>query len=314
MAEERKKIIVCGGAGFIGSFVTDRLVQKDYDVVVFDHFSSGKMKNIQQHTDKKNFEFIVAEATNRDSINEHIKSAYAMVDLIGIGDLGKSVANPLLYHDINLTATLNLLNACVKNKINNFIFTSSGAVYKSDVPSPIKETHETLPESPYAANKLAAEIYCETFQKVYGINTTVFRFFNVYGPRREHSLYGGAVMNFMQSMMKDEEIKIFGEGTDVRDYVYVKDIAKAVEAALESGATGIYNVGTGKGTSTMELANIVGKVLGKTPKIQKLEKRKGDTPSRVADITKITKNMGYKPDYDLEKGLVEIKEYLTNSK
>ncbi|PSO04160.1 hypothetical protein B9Q12_02870 [Candidatus Marsarchaeota G2 archaeon ECH_B_SAG-G06] len=305
----KSTVLVAGGAGFIGSHVVDLLVEAGNYVVVLDDLSSGKLKNIEKHVDSGSVEFIRGSVVDREFVLNTVKNVDAVVNLAGKGNLANSVEDPVPYHEVNVTGTFNLLLACKTNAIKKFIFSSSGSVYK-DQAKPISEECALDPASPYAASKICAEFYCKTFARVYGIQEVVLRFFNVYGPRRENSSYGGAVTSFMLSVLKGEPLTLYGKGTDVRDYVYVKDVARAVLLALKQGITGEYNVGTGVGTDTITLIRTIERVVGKQAQIISAPKRLGDTPSRVADITKSKRELGFVPRYDLFSGLKELKEYL----
>ncbi len=305
-----KRILVAGGAGFIGSCIVDTLVESGYKVRVVDDLSSGKRENIKKHMGKDYFELIEADIIEKGIAQRSVEGVDAVINMVGKGDLAKSVENPMTYHETNLTGNLNLLIAASKNKIKKFIFASSGAIYTAKAVGVISETEQYGPSSPYAATKVCSEIYCRTFNLVYGMECICFRFFNVYGPRRENSTYGGAVTNFMKYVMEGKEITIFGTGEDKRDYVYVKDVARAVVLGLKDGVSGEFNVGTGTGTSTNELFSKIEKVLGKKGKVTRAKARAGDSPSRIADISKIGKALGYKPQYSLEKGLEELRDYL----
>ncbi|MEM3711535.1 MAG: NAD-dependent epimerase/dehydratase family protein [Thermoprotei archaeon] len=307
-------ILVAGGAGFIGSNLVDTLLERGYTVKVLDDFSSGKPENLAGHTGAKNFELIRGSILDTEKIVEAINGIDAVVNLAAKGNLAKSVEDPLSYHGVNTTGTLNLLHACVKHGVKKFVFTSSGSVYKSGITGPISEDAPYGPESPYAATKVCAEVYAKTFRKVYGLNTVILRLFNVYGPRRENSSYPGAVTNFMLKVLKGEEVEVFGDGSDIRDYVHVGDVVKAIILSLEKDVSGEYNVGTGIGTSTNNLVDLIGKVVGVKPSIVYRAKRQGDTPSRVADLTKSSVELGYHPEHDLYMGLVNLKNYiLTNT-
>lgn len=312
MVNSNKKILVAGGAGFIGSCIVDTLVESGYKVRVVDDLSSGKKDNIKEHIGKQYFEFIQGSIVDRNIADKSVEGIDAVINMVGKGDLAKSVENPLLYHETNLTGNLNLLIAASKKKIKKFIFASSGAVYTAKAVGVISEDAAYGPESPYGATKVCSEIYNRTFNIVYGMECISFRFFNVYGPRRENSTYGGAVTNFMLNIMKGNEVTVFGTGEDKRDYVYVKDIARAVVLGLKEGVSGEFNVGTGSGTSTNDLLASIERTLGKKAKVIRANKRTGDSPSRIANITKIGKALGYSPKYGLEKGLSELKEYLEN--
>lgn len=310
MAKDGKKVLVAGGSGFIGSAIVDELAAQGYNVRVVDDFSSGKEGNVDKHIDKPYFELVEGSILNKSVAERAVNGVDAVINMVGKGDLAKSVADPASYHDVNLTGNLNLLIAASRKGIKKYIFASSGAVYNANAIGVISEDAAYGPESPYGATKVCSEIYNKTFTSVYGMECISFRFFNVYGPRRENSTYGGAVTNFMLNIMEGKDITIFGTGEDRRDYVYVKDVARAVVLGLKDGVSGEFNVGTGIGTSTNELLAAIEKIVAKKANVIRAERRKGDSPSRIANISKISKALGYAPKYKLEGGLKELKKYL----
>ncbi len=307
---EANVVLVAGGAGFIGSHVVDLLLENGYKVVVLDDLSSGRFENLSHHLKKINFKFIEGSILDLKMIEEAVDGVDAIVDMVGKGDLARSIENPLLYHEVNLTGTLNLLTVAVKKKIKKFIFASSGAVYTSKAIGLFSEESPYGPISPYAATKVGAEIYCQTFHTVYALETVTLRFFNVYGPRRENSSYGGAVTHFILNVMNGKPVTLYGSGEDQRDYVYVKDVAKAVMLALKPGIFGSFNVGTGVGTTTNALLAKIENISCARALIIEASARNGDSPSRIADIQKSNILLGFQPDYNLEEGLAELYEYL----
>ncbi|PSN92181.1 hypothetical protein B9Q08_01680 [Candidatus Marsarchaeota G2 archaeon ECH_B_SAG-M15] len=306
-------ILVAGGAGFIGSNLVDELLRRGFGVRVLDDLSSGKLDNLRHHIDEKGFEILQGSIIDYPTVLRAVSGTDAVVDLAAKGNLAKSVEDPVSYHNVNTSGALYLLDACVRKGVKKFVFTSSGSVYSSEATGTIDESTPYDPASPYAATKVCAEIYCKNFRKVYGLRTVILRLFNVYGPRRENSSYMGAVTNFMLKIMKGEPVEVFGDGSDIRDYVYVGDVVKAIILSLEKDVSGEYNIGTGVGTSTNSLIQTIGKVVGVQPSIINKPKRQGDTPSRVADITKSVRELGYTPDYDLHSGLIKLKDYFSKA-
>ncbi|MGC8608834.1 MAG: NAD-dependent epimerase/dehydratase family protein [Thermoplasmata archaeon] len=304
-----ENVLVIGGAGFIGSSLVDTLLDKNYSVKVLDNFSSGSMKNLNHISDR--IEIIRGDVLDRDLLNKEVKGMDYVVDLAGMGDLAKSVSNPLPYHDVNLTGLINTLFYSEKNNVKNVVYSSSGSVYL-DKPGAVSEDEALCPASPYAASKMNSEIYMRVFRKTYNMKTTTLRFFNVYGIRRENSAYWGAVTLFMSSMFRKKPINIYGDGNDVRDYIYVKDVARAVYMAIKNGASGEYNIGTGKGTSTNELAEKIENLFEYKVEIDHKPKRSGDTPSRIANTDKAYREFGFKYEYELDTGLKDLKDYLSN--
>jgi len=302
------KVLVAGGAGFIGSHLVDLLVSEGFDVVVVDNLFSGNLKNLENSIDK--IKFFNLDVSNLDSLSK-IFNDYdfdVVVNLVARGDLASSVKDPISYHNYNVNTNLNLLYLFSKHasKDSHYIFTSSGSVYK-DLERPLIEEDELQPLSPYAATKLISEIYNNTFGIVYGFKVTNLRLFNVYGPRRERSKYCGVVTRFLTKVYKDEPVTVFGNNT--RDYIYVEDVINVMLKVIEKGITGTYNVGTGVGITNLKLLEIIEKVLGKRAKVIYEKERPGDSKYRVANVKKLKEIIGYTPRIGLEEGIRKLKQY-----
>lgn len=310
MSSTVNRVLLAGGAGFIGSHIADLLVSQGKYVRVLDDFSSGKMQNLQQHEGSQLLEVLRGDVLDRNLVDDAVENVDAIINMVGKGNLAKSVDDPRPYHDVNLTGSVNLLTSAVHQGIKKYIGASSGSVYSEEVSGRIGEDSPLGPQSPYAASKLCSEIYGNSFNITYGIECVNLRFFNVYGPRRENSAYHGAVTGFMTSLIQGRHISLFGTGEDKRDYVYVKDIAKAVVGALKVGVSGSYNVGTGEGTSTNNLIKKIESTIGVTAVVEKKPKRKGDTDSRIANTEKAHRDFSYTPSYTLDSGLRELYDYL----
>lgn len=310
MQTSPKRVLLAGGAGFIGSHIADRLISQGVFVKILDDFSSGKIVNLKQIKDSGSLEVVSGDVLDRALLDEVVSDVDAVINMVGRGNLAKSVEDPRPYHDVNLTGSVNLLTSSVKHGIRKYIGASSGSVYRSDLTGAINEDSPLGPESPYAASKLSSEVYSNAFHITYGIETVNLRFFNVYGPRRENSAYGGAVTNFVIGLIQGEEISIYGDGQDVRDYVFVKDIADGVMRALAPGIHGTYNIGSGTGTTTEELLEEIESVTSIQGKITRKSARKGDSKSRVADIGKAGRVLGYRPSYSLRSGIQELYNYI----
>lgn len=302
------RVLVTGGLGFIGQHVVNALLREGYTVRILD-VSTANVKDTLID-EEGSLEVVRGSVTDRDLLVQTTREVDAVVHLAAIGNLAKSIHNPLQYHDVNVTGTVNLLNSSINSGVKKFVFASSGAVYRPDVSYPITEDEKYGPISPYAVNKVCGEFYCTTFSKTYGIDTLILRFFNVYGPGRESSGYDGAVTKFMLGALRGDAVELFGTGSNVRDYVYVKDVANVIGLALTKGISGVFNVGTGKGVSTLDLVRSVERVTNRKITLLKRPARPGDTEFRVADITKLKSALGYQPTFDLDTGLKELESYL----
>lgn len=305
------RILVTGGAGFIGSHVVDRLLKEKLDVVVLDNLNSGKLENIEPHFGRKNFSLVKGDVRDERLVRRVIRDVDAVIHHAAFISVPESTKNPLLTNDVNVTGTLNLLEAAITCDVDRFIYASTCAVCGDTKTLPIKEDCLPQPTSPYGVSKLAAENYVRVFNDVYGLDTVCLRYFNVYGPRQAYNQYSGVITQFMNCISENRYLTIFGDGKQTRDFVNVKDIVEANVLALRSkGATGeIFNIATGVATKIEQLAKMLLEVAGKPHlKIFYDKPRKGDIRHSYADISKAQKKLKYKPKIPLMKGLEEFIE------
>jgi len=308
------RILVTGGAGFIGSHLIDRMLDEGFKVRVIDNLYTGQMDNLVQHRDKKGFRFIEGDIRNFELVKNIVRSVDAVFHEAALVSVNRSVENPLLSNEVNVTGTLNLLKACVDARVKRFIYASSSSVYGETETLPKHENLATMPLSPYAVSKLAAENYVRVFHDVYGLETVCLRYFNVYGPRQKYGPYSGVISNFINRLLEDQPPVIYGDGEQTRDFTNVQDVMEANILALSTqNAVGeAFNIATGAATSINKLAEIIQKIMGKT----NLEPvyanpRPGDIRHSYADISKARKILGYNPNFQLEKGLTDLVKWYT---
>lgn len=300
------RVLVTGGAGFIGSHLVDWLIKDGYEVVVLDNFFSGKLENIKHHLDSGKFYLTEGDVRNSEDVKEAIRNVDAVFHLAAIVSVPLSIENPLLVNDVNVKGTLNLLEASLKAHVERFIYASSCAVYGEVNGLPINERHPTSPISPYAASKLAAEYYCKVFYENYRLNTLCLRYFNVYGPGQMKSSYSGVITEFIARLKKRKPPIIYGDGQQTRDFVHVKDIIEANMLALncQHEVGEVINVGTGKPTTINQLAEVLLELSRRSNlKPKYAPPRKGDIRNSCADISKAKRALGYEPKFPLKKGL-----------
>jgi len=312
-----EKVLVTGGAGFIGSHIVDSLLAKDFEVTVLDNLSSGKMKNIEQHLNKENLHFIKGDIRDDDAVKQAVKDIDAVFHEAALVSVTRSVENPFPTNEVNVTGTLNLLKASLEVSVKRFIYASSASVYGETETLPKKETLPTRPISPYATSKLAAENYCKAFHKVYGLETVSLRYFNVYGPRQTHGPYSGVITIFTNRLLNDEPPIIYGDGTQTRDFTDVQDAVQASMLSLKcKNAVGEeFNVATGKQTTINQLAQTLLRLTGKTSLQPKhTDPREGDIKHSYADISKARRVLGYEPKITLKDGLNTLVEWYKKSK
>ena len=303
------RVLVTGGAGFIGSHLVDGLMNGGFDVVVLDDLSSGRRKNLSVHFGKPNFCLVEGDVRDEADVKKALEGVDVVFHLAAIVSVDFSVKNPLMVNEVNVGGTLNVLRQSLKAGVKRFFYASSCAVYGEPVNLPINEEHPARPMSPYGVSKLAAEHYCRVFYEVYGFETVCLRFFNVYGPRQVVGPYSGVIMKFIDRMKNGKPPIIYGGGGQTRDFVYVKDVVEANMLVLgcRHCAGEIINIGTGKQTTINELANILIGLSG-IANIKPVYKahRKGDIRNSHANISKAEKMLRYKPRITLKEGIRKL--------
>lgn len=283
---KNKNILITGGLGFIGSHIADKLLDNNY-VTIIDNLSTGNIKNLN-NPNHENLRLIKKDLNSID-LNVHLDNVDYVFHLAAMVSVPLSVEEPISCNMENVTTTVNLLNACVKNDIKKIIFSSSSAVYGENTNMPLKETELPMPTSPYASSKACCELYLKSFYESYGLNYTALRYFNVFGPRQDkNSPYAAVIPNFISAILENSRPKIYGDGEQTRDFVYVGDVAQANIKACKSNYNGIVNIACGKRITINKLYEIIKKTLGTdiTPKY--LPERLGDIKHSQADITNMT--------------------------
>jgi UDP-glucose 4-epimerase len=300
-----KKVIVTGGAGFIGSNLA-KFLSKENHTIVIDDLSTGNINNIKDLIEGKQIDFIKGSITDFDLLKEKFKDVDFVFHQAAIPSVPRSIKDPVLSNMVNVNGTLNVLIAAKENNVKKVVYASSSSIY-GDTPSlPKKEEMNPCPLSPYAVSKLASENYCQVFSSVYDLSTIALRYFNVYGPRQDPtSEYAAVIPRFITRIFNDKPPTIFGDGEQTRDFTYVDDVVNANILAAESKTRGVFNIAGGKRISINSLAALIMKLIGKKLEIEYKDFRPGDVKHSLADITKANKSFNYKPSVDIEKGLKE---------
>ncbi len=300
------KILVTGGAGFIGSWIVDFLIDEDYEIIVIDNLSTGNKENLNS---KVKFYELDIRDKKLIEIFENEKPDYVF-HLAAQINVRESIKNPLEDCEINILGTLNLLNCCIKTGVRKIIFSSTGgAIYGDNCKIPTPETEKENPNSPYGIAKLSIEKYLEFYKNVYDLDYVALRYSNVYGPRQNSKGEAGVIAIFIDKILSGEQPIINGTGEQTRDYVYVKDVANANLLALK--LLGIFNVGAGIETSVNEIFNRIVKEMGKNGEnIKEIhgDAIKGEQLRSCLDANKLIKE-GWKINYDLNNGLRETVSY-----
>ena len=289
------RAVVTGGAGFIGSHVVDALVARGDEVHVVDNFSTGRRENVNAATVH---EHDIREPL--DGVFDEIRPEL-VVHLAAQADVGTSVAQPVLDAEVNVIGTLNVLEAA-RSHGAQLVFSSTGGAIYGECDRPAREDDERRPLSPYGTAKLAAEEYLGTWNRLYGSRHLVLRFANVYGPRQLPKLEGGVVAIFMDRLRAGEEVTIFGDGAQTRDFVYVGDVVAAILAAVGRDG-GVFNVGTGLETSVNELFAATCRTAAVEADARYAPARTGDVRRSVLDVSRTERELGWRSQVSLAEGL-----------
>jgi UDP-glucose 4-epimerase len=307
------KYLVTGGAGFIGSHIVEELLDRDHEVIVLDNLHTGSIKNIEPFFQKKSVSFIEGSITDLKLLKGLFNDIDGIFHEAAIPSVPRSLKNPLVTNENNVTGTLNVLLAARDTGIKRVIFASSSSVYGDTPVLPKHEEMKPNPKSPYAVSKLCGEYYCRVFSDLYGIKTSVLRYFNIFGPRQDPtSEYSAVIPKFISRILRNESPVIYGDGTQTRDFTYVKDVVHANIKAMESNSEGIFNVAYGSRTSLNDLARIIMEIQGVTIDIKYEVPRQGDVHDSLADISAAKKVFKYTPAYTVKTGLMETIQWYKN--
>jgi UDP-glucose 4-epimerase len=300
------RILVTGGAGFIGSWVAQRFIEQGHNVSIIDNLLSGKEKNIP--TGAKFYKIDIQDRL--EEIFEKEKPEIVSHHAAQI-DVRKSVADPIFDANINILGTINLLENSIKYNIKKFIFASSGGVIYGEANFiPTAETAEVNIFSPYGASKRSAEIYLQYYKNIYNLRFVALRYGNVYGPRQDPHGEAGVIAIFTQKMLQGQTPSIFGNGNQIRDYVYVEDVAKANLLALDyEGEHSIFNIGTSRGTQVNELYKKIANLIGFKNSPHYTAPRKGELQESALDSELAKKHLIWSPSVMLDEGLKKTVDY-----
>jgi len=312
----QKRVIVTGGAGFLGSHLVDRLVETtDYEIIVIDNFSSGKQENLAQHIGNGSVDIVTADIRDKKRMQKLIKKAEVVYHL-AVACLRISINNPEFVHEVNSTGTLNLLQSSFENGVKKFVYISSSESYGTAKYIPMDESHPCEPTTIYGSSKLTGEIYTRAYYKTYGLPVVIIRPFNFYGPR-EHfeGPYGEVIPRFVIRVLNGIPPMIFGDGEQTRDFTYVSDTVEGVLYASNCNDLigDVVNVASGREVSIKRVAEIVLDKLGKRNlRPIHIDSRPGDVRQHLADISKAKKILGFKPCIDIEEGISRYIGWLVN--
>ncbi len=313
--EKWGKVLVTGGAGFIGSHLVDHLLELGASVTVLDDLSSGMVENLSLEKGRP-VRFVQGSILDQSVLEDAMEGAMIVFHLGAIASVQASVEKPLVTHEVGTTGTVKVLAACLKAGVKRLVFAGSSSAYGRPDTEIQTETTPLEPLSPYAASKLAGEMYCKAFAQSYPLETVILRFFNVFGPRqRPDSPYSGVIALFANALIQGKTPIIFGDGKQTRDFVFVADVVKClVRAAIQPQVSGhVFHVGTGRGTDLWQLIRFLNQSLNTNIQPCQGPPRAGDVKNSCASIEKTSKFLGWNPETPLEKGLEQTMAWMRKS-
>ena len=321
---EKTKILITGGAGFIGSNLCDYFIQKEYSIVCLDNLSTGFIKNIEHHFSNPDFKFIEGDIRNIETCREAVKGCKYVLHQAALGSVPRSINDPITTNEVNIDGFLNVITASRDEKVARFIYAASSSTYGDSVEMPKKEEVIGKPLSPYAITKYVNELYADIFSKTYGLETIGLRYFNVFGKRQDpNGAYAAVIPVFVKQLMKHESPTINGDGEFSRDFTYIQNVIQMNEKAMltdnQDALNTVYNTAVGERTSLNQLVDLLKENLiaydSKIKDIQAVHgpSRSGDIPHSLASIDKAVKLLDYKPSHHIDTGLREAIDWYWNN-
>ncbi len=304
------RFLVTGGAGFIGSNITARLVEKGYSVRVIDNFATGQRSNLEPFL--KDIELIEGDIRDFWTVAKATKGIDYILHQAALPSVPRSIDNPLTTTEVNINGTLNILEAARFNGVRRIVYASSSSVYGDSPVMPKSEEMKPMPKSPYAITKLAGEEYCMNFHQLYGLETVALRYFNVFGPRQNpFSQYSAVIPKFIDLLKNGAAPTIHGDGETSRDFTFIENVVSANILACEkkAAAGNVINIACNKAFTLNELVEKLNSILGTDIQPKYGPPKMGDVKHSLADISKAHQVLGYKPEIDFDKGLEKTAEW-----
>lgn len=313
---KNKKILITGGAGFIGSHLCDKYTKEGYTVVCLDNFTSGNLTNVKHLLDYRNFKLMQGDIRDFNLLEKIMRDVDIVFHLAAQVHVDRSCIEPKLTYEANVMGTQNILEVARLYDIERVIHASTSEVYGSALHVPIDENHPLNAPHPYGASKIAADRMCYAYIQTYSMDISIMRFFNVFGPRQNDVGYGGVMSIFTRRVLNNRPPIIYGDGSQTRDYTYISDVVNAYDLVLNHNCpiTEPINFGTGKEVSIVELANKIIKLCNTNGELKPvyIEPRLGEVKRLIADATKANDLLGWKPTYSLEEGLDKFIQWYKN--
>ena len=297
------KVLVTGGAGFIGSNLVQHLLGERHTVAVLDNLSSGYEQNLAPFPQ---IELIRGDVREKAAVERAMQGATVVFHLAASVGNKRSIDNPIDDSEVNVLGTINVLEAARRSGVRKVVFSSSAGIFGELKTLPIREDHAAEPDTPYGASKLCAEKMCLAYSKLYHQEAVSLRYFNVYGVNQRYDAYGNVIPIFAQRLITGQAIEIFGDGEQTRDFVNVNDVVQAnYRAAMAKGVTGAFNIASGTRITINELTRLIGEASDLVPNVEHKAPRPGDVRHSLADISAARNAFGYQPSVELDSGLRE---------
>ncbi len=312
------KILITGGAGFVGSHLCEKYTLDGETVICYDNLINSDLTNIRHLLNHRNFKFIKGDIRDFDTLEKTAIGADVIIHLAAQIHVDRSVVEPKLTYETNVIGTLNVMEAARMLDVKRVIHASTSEVYGPAEFAPMHEAHPLNPPHPYGASKLGGEKLASAYIQTYGMDISILRPFNIFGPKQKDLGYGGAISIFVRRALSNQPPIIYGTGKQTRDYTYIKDIVRAYDAVLQhkKQINEPINFGTGKEISILDLANLIIKLCGREGKLKPVhvDKRPGEVSRLMADASKAKKLLDWEPKYSLEDGLTEFVDWYKNYK
>lgn len=312
------KMLITGGAGFMGSHLCEKYTKEKHTVICLDNFMNGNLINIRHLLNYRNFKLINGDIRDSDLLEKVVRDVDVIFHLAAQIHVDRSIIEPKLTYEVNVLGTQNILEAARIYDVRKVIYTSTSEVYGSAQYVPMDENHPLDAPHPYGASKIAADRVCYAYSQTYGMDISIMRPFNTFGPKQKDSGYGGAISIFVKRTLNGMPPIIYGDGSQTRDYTYIKDMVKAFDAVLDHNEPIIepINFGTGREIKIIDLANKIIDLCGRSSNIRPVhvEPRPEEVERLVAETSRAKELLGWEPEYTLEDGLTEFVDWYKNYK
>ncbi len=305
--------LITGGAGFIGSHLAEELLRRGARVRVLDNFSTGKRENLAGLG--PHFELIEGDIRSYHTVHQAVRDVDYVLHQGALPSVPRSINDPITTNEVNVGGTLNLLDAARDAGVKRVVYASSSSVYGAHSQVPKREDMTPQPISPYAVSKLTGEHYCQVFSRTYGLETVSLRYFNVFGPRQDpQSAYSAFIPKFAAGILRHQELTVDGDGTQSRDFTYVRNVVEAnLLAATAPGVSGeVFNIACGASLSVNEVVTHLAQLCGTQARLVHGPSRAGDVPHSLADISRAKKCLDYEPQVGAREGLAQVVAWFQN--